>query len=91
LSVFSEPTVTSLAAKYGKSPGQVILNWHIHRGILIIPKTANPARLSENLNCYQFKMTDEEYASISNLDKHIRFYNPKYMAEHGWADTPYFD
>ena len=61
LNILQEKVVTDLAQKYEKSVGQIVLNWHLHRGHIIIPKTTNPKRLPENLNCYGFKLTDEEY------------------------------
>jgi 2,5-diketo-D-gluconate reductase A len=48
LSLFEEPVITSLATKYGKKTGQIILNWHLHRGHIIIPKTTKVERLGEN-------------------------------------------
>ena len=52
----------SLAEKYGKSPAQIVLNWHVqHRGHVVIPKTTKVERLSENLLSYNFKLSEEEY------------------------------
>jgi diketogulonate reductase-like aldo/keto reductase len=80
-----------LAEKYGKKAGQIILNWHLHRGHVIIPKTTKVERLSENFNVYDFTLTDEEYASISALDRNARFFNPKVFKEYGWNYLPYFE
>jgi diketogulonate reductase-like aldo/keto reductase len=57
---------------------------------VIIPKTTRVPRLEENLKVYDFKLTDEEYAAISALDKGIRFFNPLYIKEYGWENLPYF-
>jgi len=54
----------------------VILNWHIHRNHTIIPKTANLARLEENIDVYSLKLSEEEYDSITKLDKAARNYDP---------------
>mmetsp|Transcript_32589 Transcript_32589/g.49839 ORF Transcript_32589/g.49839 Transcript_32589/m.49839 type:complete len:113 (+) Transcript_32589:620-958(+) len=82
LNAFEDPTIVELSKKYEKSPAQIILNWHLHRGIIVIPKTTKVARLEENFNVYNLKMTDEEYESISKLDKNARFFdtafNPVY-------------
>lgn len=91
LNVLRESIVTDLAAKYGKGTGQVILNWHLHRGHIIIPKTSKIERLRENIQVYDFKMTDEEYDSISKLDKKARFYDPVLQSGFGWNLWPYFD
>lgn len=69
LNLLEEPVIKALSEKYGKKPGQIILNWHLHRGHIIIPKTTNPGRLAENMNCYDFTLTEEEYQSITKLDQ----------------------
>jgi diketogulonate reductase-like aldo/keto reductase len=92
LNVLSEPVVTELAAKHGKTPAQIVLNWHIHnRDHIVIPKTLTLSRLGENLNVYDFKLTDEEYEQISALDKKARFFDPSSMKEYGWNYCPYFE
>lgn len=80
-----------MSAKYGKSPAQIVLNWHLSRKHIIIPKTLNVGRLAENLNVYDFKLTEEECNSITGLDRKARFYNPISYYEFGWRHTPYFD
>lgn len=91
LNLFEEPIIQSLAAKYGKTAGQIILNWHLQRGHVIIPKTTKVDRLSENFNVFDFTLTDEEYASITGLDKNARFFNPKYIKDYGWNNLPFFE
>ena len=86
-----DPVIVEIAKKHGKSPSQVILNWHLHRGIIIIPKTAKVERLGENINVYDFKLSEEEYASISALDKGARFYNPLHIPAFGWNNLPYYE
>ena len=49
LDLFNEPAVQTLAQKYGKTPGQIILNWEIKRGVIPIPSTSKPERMKENL------------------------------------------
>jgi diketogulonate reductase-like aldo/keto reductase len=81
-----------LAAKYNKKPGQIILNWHLSRGHVVIPKTTNVARLTENIDVFNFKLTDDEYKSVTALNQNTRFYNPKYfIKDYGWNFCPYFD
>lgn len=80
LNLLEEPVLKALAEKYGKSVGQITLNWHLKRGHMIIPKTAKVERLSENFNVYDFDLTEEEYESISALDRGARFFNPKTFA-----------
>jgi len=88
LKIFEDPVITDLAKKYEKSPAQIILNWHINRGIIVIPKTTKVARLSENFNCYDFKMTAEEYESINKIDKGARFFDTAFNPAYG--HIPFF-
>ena len=62
-----EPAVTSAAAAYDVSPGQVILRWHVQLGSLPIPKSADPQRQAENLDIFGFELNDEEMTAISGL------------------------
>ena len=64
-----------MAKTYGKTVGQIILNWHIHLGVIPLPGTTNPNRMKENLEANTFTMKDEEYNSICSLceKKEYRF------------------
>ena len=73
LDLLNEEIVKNLANKYGKTVGQVILNWHVHLGVIPIPGSANPERMKENLAAIDFKMEDKDYDLISSLDKQFRF------------------
>ena len=75
LDLFNEEIIKSLAKKYGKTSGQIILNWHIHVGVISIPGTTNPNRMKENLVATEFKMEENEYQEISKLyeEKQFRF------------------
>ena len=92
IDLFNDKVITGLAAKYGKKPAQIILNWHIKgRAHLIIPKTTKVERLQENFQVFDFSLTKEEYESISALDMNARLYNPKFIDGFGWNGLPYFD
>ncbi len=92
LNLLEEPVIKGLAAKYNKKVGQIILNWHLKaRGHLVIPKTTKVERLPENFQVFDFNLTDDEYKTISNLDRNARLYNPKFMDGFGWNLMPYFD
>ena len=62
-----ESAVTSAAAAYDVSPGQVILRWHVQLGSLPIPKSGDPRRQADNLDVFGFALTDDEMAAISGL------------------------
>ncbi len=65
--ILEEPLVKELAEKYGKSKGQVIMNWGLARGHVIIPKSSNKARQLENLESYKFTMEKGDVDKLSKL------------------------
>ena len=75
LDLLNEEIVKNLAETYKKTVGQIILNWHVHLGVIPIPGTTNPKRMKENLEATTFEMKEEEYNSISSLydKKQYRF------------------
>ena len=74
-------TVIRIAEAHGKSPAQVVLRWAVQRGTVPIPKTQTPARLSENINIYDFSLTEAEMTSINALDQKKRFNDPGHFGE----------
>ena len=68
----TDPVITDLAAKYGKTPAQVVLRWHIEHGFCAIPKSVKPHRIAENFDVFDFSLTAEEVAAIDALDKGVR-------------------
>lgn len=74
LDLFNEKVVKDLAEKYKKTPGQIILNWHIHIGVIPIPGTRSPNRMKENLVAAEFSMDEEDIKKLSSFeDKQYRF------------------
>ncbi|MDR3201566.1 MAG: aldo/keto reductase [Bifidobacteriaceae bacterium] len=70
--VLAEPVITDIAARAGRTPAQVVLRWHIQRGTVPIPKSVSPARLRENLDVFDFELTDREVAQITALGRGAR-------------------
>ena len=66
--LLDDPILTAIGAKYGKTPGQVVLRWHIELGLVAIPKSANSARIVQNIDIFDFALTSAEVAAISALD-----------------------
>ena len=66
--LLNEQTLATIAAKYGKTPAQVVLRWDIDLGIVAIPRSSNPERLAQNLDIFDFALTADEIAAISALD-----------------------
>ena len=69
-----EPLFTKLAEKYGKSNSQIILRWHIQSGNIVIPGSKNPAHIQDNLDLFDFSLTDEEMTQIAAMDRQKRYY-----------------
>ena len=66
--MFQNPVLNEIDKKYGKSAAQVILRWHLQRGVVVIPKSTYKERMKENLNVFDFALTEEDMAKIAALD-----------------------
>ena len=78
---FDTDVVKGLAAKYAKTPAQVILRWGVQRGTVVIPKTSKKERLTENISLFDFSLSADEMASVSALNQNRRFTDPGVFAE----------
>ncbi|WEE35409.1 aldo/keto reductase [Lactiplantibacillus paraplantarum] len=67
--IFTNKVIAEIANKYGKSNGQVILRWLLQRGIVVIPKSVHKNRMAENINVFDFELTNDEMNALNNLDK----------------------
>ncbi|QEG23763.1 aldo/keto reductase [Mariniblastus fucicola] len=75
-STLENPIVKDIAAAYSKTPAQVHLRWGIQRGTAVVPKTSQPERLVENLDVFDFELSDEEMKQIASLNQNRRFNDP---------------
>jgi 2,5-diketo-D-gluconate reductase A len=66
--LLQDPTLTGLADKYGKSPAQVVLRWHVQLGNIVFPKSMRPERMRENIDVYDFELSDDDMQAVSALD-----------------------
>ncbi|MFC7265759.1 aldo/keto reductase [Streptomyces lutosisoli] len=66
--LFTNPVLSEIAQRHGKSVGQVVLRWAVQRGVAQIPKSVRPERMAENLDVFDFALTDAEMASVAGLD-----------------------
>jgi 2,5-diketo-D-gluconate reductase A len=64
----SEEPVVALAEKYGRTPAQVILRWHIQLGNIVFPKSTSSERIRENIDVFDFELSDDDVATISELN-----------------------
>jgi diketogulonate reductase-like aldo/keto reductase len=69
---FDEPVILAIGAELGKSAAQVMLRWHIQKGIQVIPKSTNPARIAENFDVFDFELTADQLGAIDALDTGVR-------------------
>jgi len=60
-------TLAQNADKYGVTPAQVVLRWHIDIGVIVIPRSARPERIEQNFDLFGFSLTPEETTRLNNL------------------------
>jgi len=70
--LFEENILREIAAKHSKTPAQIILRWDIQREVIVIPKSSNRNRLEENINIFDFELSEEDVRRINSLDKKER-------------------
>ena len=64
-----DPVITGIAKDHGKSPTQVVLRWHVQLGLVAIPRSSNPGRIAENIDIFDFELTEQDMSKISALDR----------------------
>ncbi len=67
--VLDDPVVGQIAQKVGKSPAQVVLRWHIERGDIVFPKSSTPQRIKENIDIFDFELSDDQIDELTGLDR----------------------
>jgi 2,5-diketo-D-gluconate reductase A len=70
--VLGDPTLATLAEKYGRTPAQVVLRWHVQIGNIVFPKSVNPDRMRENINVFDFELSAEDLAAVEGLNRDQR-------------------
>ena len=66
--LFTNETLAAIGAKYGKSPAQVMIRWQLQRGWCVIPKSVRQERMAQNLDVFDFTLSDEGMAAIAAMD-----------------------
>ena len=70
--IFTHPVLTRIGEKYGKGAGQVALRWNMQRGVVVIPKSTHRERMEQNIDVFDFSLTDEELKSIVTVGDIVR-------------------
>jgi 2,5-diketo-D-gluconate reductase A len=71
-SALADPVIAGIAERYGRTPAQIVLRWHIDSGHSAIPKSVRPERIAENLDVFDFTLTADDIAAIDALDTGVR-------------------
>ncbi len=81
--IFAHPVLSKIGEKYGKTAAQVALRWNVDRGVVIIPKSVHEERIIQNMNIWDFKLTEEEMNEIAALDlghsEIVNHYDPAFV------------
>ena len=81
--IFTHPVLTAIGQKYGKSAAQVALRWNVQRGVIVIPKSVHKERMEQNIDIWDFQLSDEDMAEIAKLDighsEIVDHYDPKFV------------
>ncbi|MGD8107854.1 2,5-didehydrogluconate reductase DkgA [Pantoea sp. FN0302] len=70
--VFDQEVIKQLAKKYGKTPAQVVIRWHLDCGLVVIPKSVTPSRIEENFHVFDFRLEKTEISEIAKMDRGTR-------------------
>lgn len=79
--IFTHPVLTAIGEKYGKTAAQAALRWNVQRGVVVIPKSVHKERMEQNMDIWDFVLSDADMAEIANLDighsEIVNHYDPK--------------
>ncbi|MCO5988318.1 aldo/keto reductase [Actinoallomurus spadix] len=67
--LLKDDTIARIAAAHGRTPAQVILRWHLQIGNVVIPKSVTPPRIKENIEVFDFDLSEDDLAAIAGLDR----------------------
>ena len=70
--LLNDPVLEDLAQKYGKSPAQIVIRWHLQNDLIVIPKSVTPERIQQNIDVFDFQLDSDDMAAIDNLNTDTR-------------------
>jgi aldehyde reductase len=71
--LIEDPLIVQIARKYNKSPAQVLIKWQVQRGVIVIPKSVTPSRISANIDIFDFELSNDEMATLASFNRGYRF------------------
>lgn len=81
--IFTHPVLSAIGGKYGKSAAQVALRWNVQRGVVVIPKSVHKDRMEQNMDIWDFELSDEDMNEIAKLDighsEIVNHYDPEFV------------
>ncbi len=81
--IFTHPILTKIGEKYGKSAAQVALRWNVQRGVTVIPKSVHKERMEQNIDIWDFELSDEDMKEIATMDighsEIVNHYDPAFV------------
>ncbi|XP_066290544.1 aldo-keto reductase family 1 member B1-like isoform X1 [Branchiostoma lanceolatum] len=80
--LMEDPSVVAIAKKYGKSAAQILLRYHLDRGVSVIPKSVTPSRIQANFDIMDFSLSKEDLASLGELDRTLRYVGANLFVTH---------
>jgi len=67
--LLGDPVIARLAEKHDRTPGQIVLRWHVQNGLVAIPKSRNPERMAQNLAVFDFELDSDDLSALDTLDE----------------------
>jgi len=89
--LMQDPVLNEIAKKHNKSPAQVLIKFHVQRGLTVIPKSVTPSRIAQNMDIFDFELTPSELHKLENIGTSFRYCalkNQKDHKHHPWAHEP---
>ena len=82
--LLQDPLLQELGKKYSRTPGQIVLNWHIRMGHHIFPRMTSGAHLAENMEIFDFELSEDDVKKVNSMDRQARFYDKVPVERYNW-------